>query len=113
MPPKQLQRQSNGTWTWSDFTIKNTPYYLFGSETTTTKTVSITPSALEGTVKITASSSVFDSNYVGQYIDGNGGRVRITEYTSATVVKGYTIIPFYTTDAITSWSYISGLSSFF
>ena len=108
MPPKQLQRQSDGTWQWSDFTIKNTPYYLFGSETTTTKTVGITPSGLEGSVKITADSSVFDSGWVGQYIDGNGGRVRITEYTSGTVVKGVTVIPFYTTDKITSWSYISG-----
>lgn len=111
MPPKQLQRQSNGTWVWSTFSIKNTPYYLFGNETSTTKTVSITPSGLEGSIKITAASSIFDSSWVGQYIDGNGGRVRITEYTSGTVVKGVTIIPFYTTDAITSWTYISGYES--
>lgn len=108
MPPKQLQRQSDGTWVWSDFTIKNTPYYLFGSETTAAKTVGITPSGLEGSIKITADSSVFDSSWVGQFIDGNGGRVRITEYTSGTVVKGVTVIPFYTTDKITSWDYISG-----
>lgn len=108
MPPKQLQRQSDGTWVWSDFTIKNTPYHLFGSETTAAKTVGITPSGLEGSIKITADSSVFDSGWVGQYIDGNGGRVRITEYTSGTVVKGVTVIPFYTTDKITSWDYISG-----
>lgn len=108
MSPKQLQRQSDGTWQWSDFTIKNTPYYLFGSETTTAKTVGITPSGLEGSIKITADSSIFDSGWVGQFIDGNGGRVRITEYTSGTVVKGVTVIPFYTTDKITSWSYISG-----
>lgn len=111
MPPKQLQRQSNGTWVWSTFSIKNTPYYLFGNETSSTKTVSITPSGLEGSIKITAASSIFDSSWVGQYIDGNGGRVRITEYTSGTVVKGVTIIPFYTTDAITSWTYISGYES--
>ena len=108
MPPKQLQRQTNGTWVWSTFTIKNTPYYLFGNESTSTKTVSITPSGLEGSIKITAASSIFDSSWVGQYIDGNGGRVRITEYTSGTVVKGVTVIPFYTTDAIASWTYISG-----
>lgn len=108
MPPKQLQRQSDGTWQWSDFNIKNTPYYLFGSETVAAKTVGITPSGLDGSVKITADSSIFDSSWVGQYIDGNGGRVRITEYTSGTVVKGVTVIPFYTTDKITSWDYISG-----
>ena len=108
MPPKQLQRQSDGTWVWSDFSIQNTPYYLFGTETTAAKTVGITPSGLEGSVKITADSDVFDSGWVGQFIDGNGGRVRITEYTSGTVVKGVTVIPFYTTDKITSWDYISG-----
>ena len=108
MPPKQLQRQYDGTWQWSTFTIKNTPTYLFGTESTTTKTVGITPSRVEGSVKLTADSAVFDSGYVGQYIDGNGGRVKITEYTSSTVVKGVTIVPFYTTDKITSWEYISG-----
>ena len=108
MQPKQLQRQSDGTWAWSNFTLKNIPYYLFGTETSTTKTTSITPSGVEGSIKITAASSIFDSTWVGQFIDGNGGRVRITEYTSGTVVKGVTIIPFYTTDAITSWTYISG-----
>ena len=108
MPPKQLQRQSTGIWAWSDFTIQNIPYYLFGTETTTAKTVGITPSGLEGSVKITADSDVFDSGWVGQFIDGNGGRVRVTEYTSGTVVKGVTVIPFYTTDKITSWDYISG-----
>ena len=81
---------------------------MFGAETTTAKTVGITPSNTDGTVKITADSSVFDSSWVGQYIDGNGGRVKITEYTSGTVIKGVAVIPFYTTDKITSWNYISG-----
>lgn len=108
MPVKQLQRQSDGNWVWSDFTIKNTPYYAFGGETTTSKSVGITPSKTEGSIKITADSSIFDSTWVGQYIDGNGGRVRITEYTSGTVVKGVTVVPFYTEDKITSWQYISG-----
>lgn len=107
MPPKQLQRTNNG-WVLSNFPYTNIPYFAFGGETKTTKTVSITPSDTEGAIKITASSSVFDSGYVGQFIDGNGGRVRITEYVSGTVVNGVTVIPFYTTDAIASWQYISG-----
>ena len=108
MKPKILKHLSDGTWTWGDLDIKNTPYTLFGSETVTAKTVGITPSAEEGAIKITADSSVFDSSYVGQYIDGNGGRVKVTEYISGTVVNGYTTIPFYTKDKITSWDYISG-----
>lgn len=107
MIPKQLQRTNNG-WMLSNFPYTNIPYFAFGGETKTTKTVSITPSDTGGAIKITAASSVFDSGYVGQFIDGNGGRVRITEYVSGTVVNGVTVIPFYTDDAITSWTYISG-----
>ena len=107
MAPKILKNTPTG-WVFSDLSINNIPYSLFGPETTTTKTVPIKPSSTEGSVKLTADSSVFDSGYVGQYIDGNGGRVRITEYISGTVVNGVTVIPFYTDDKINSWTYISG-----
>lgn len=107
MRTKQLQRTSSG-WVLSNFPYTNIPYYAFEGETITSKSVSITPSDTEGAIKITAASSVFSSADVGQFIDGNGGRVRITEYISNTVVNGVTIIPFYTTDAITSWKLISG-----
>ncbi len=106
--PYKLVRVADNNWSWSNITFKNIPYELFGSEIETTKTVSITPSGTDGTLKITAASSVFDNTMVGQYIDGNGGRFKITEYTSATEVKGYTIIPFYTSDAIASWTLITG-----
>lgn len=108
MPPKQLQRQSNGSWSFGNFTMENIPYYAFNGETRTTQSVSITPSAEEGAIKITAASSIFDATWVGQKIDGNGGIARITEYVSGTVVNAVTQIPFYTTDAIASWDKISG-----
>lgn len=108
MYPKILKRTGNDTFTFGDLDLQNIPYTLFGAESTTTKSVGITPSEMEGAIKITADSSVFDISWVGQYIDGNGGRVKITEYISGTVVNGITIIPFYTKDKITSWSYISG-----
>lgn len=108
MEPKILKRVTDTTWAYGTLDIDNIPYALFGNETTTAKTVGITPTATDGTVKITADSAVFDADYVGQYIDGNGGRVKVTSYVSATVVNGVTIIPFYTTDKITSWNYISG-----
>lgn len=107
MSPKILKNTPTG-WVFSDLSINNIPYSLFGPETTTTKTVPIKPSSTEGSVKLTADSNVFDSGYVGQYIDGNGGRVRITEYISEKVVNGVTVIPFYTDDKINSWTYISG-----
>ena len=108
MPPKILKHLTDGTWTWGDLALTNIPYAAFSGETQTTKSVGITPSAEEGAIKITADSSVFTSSWVGNYIDGNGGRFKITEYVSGTVVNGYTTIPFYTKDKINSWTYISG-----
>ena len=107
MPPQELKRTNSG-FVLSAFNLVNIPMYAFGGETKTSQSTSITPSGLEGAIKITAASSIFDSSWVGQRIDGNGGLFRITEVTSGTVVKGVTIIPFYTTDAITSWTKISG-----
>ena len=108
MHPKILKHLTDGTWTWGDLAISNIPYAAFSGETSTAKSVGITPSAEEGAIKITADSSIFDSSWVGNYIDGNGGRFKITEYVSGTVVNGYTTIPFYTKDKISSWTYISG-----
>lgn len=105
--PKRLIRKTDG-WEYGDYPLKNIPYRLFGQEIIEQKTVGITPSELEGTVKITADSGIFNADYVGQYIDGNGGRVKITEYISSTVLNGYTVIPFYTKDKITKWDYIHG-----
>ena len=108
MKPKILKHISDGTWTWATLDISNIPTAAFAGETTTDESVGITPSAEEGAIKITADSSIFTSDWVGQIIDGNGGRFKITEYVSGTVVNGYTTIPFYTKDKITSWKYISG-----
>ena len=108
LKPKILKRLNTGDWSFGDLEWENVPYAVFGEEKKEKKTVGITPSELEGAVKITAESSVFTKDWVGQYIDGNGGRVKISEYVSETVVNGHTVIPFYTKDKITSWDYISG-----
>lgn len=105
--PRELRRTTNN-WVFQAFPIINIPFHNFSGETKTTKTVGITPNVLQGAVTITADSAVFNANSVGQQIDGNGARVRITEYISATKVLGTTIIPFLNTDKITSWTYITG-----
>lgn len=105
--PRELRRTTND-WTFQTFPLKNIPFHNFSGETETAKTVGITPSELQGALTIEADSSVFDANSVGQEIDGNGGRFKITEYVSGTKVLGYTIIPFLNTDKITSWTYITG-----
>ncbi len=107
--PQVLQRTSSGSWSFGEFTLNNIPVYDFNGETSTTEsTKTLTPSTEEGTGYLTASASFFTSASVGQIIDGGGGRFRITEYSSATKVFGYTIIPFYTTDAFTNFKYITG-----
>ena len=107
MKTLEIVRTNNG-FVVKEFAFNNIPYHAFGGETKTEFTTKITPSGLEGAIKITASADLFDSSWVGQKIDGNGGVVRITEYVSKTVVNGVTIIPFYTTDGIDKWSRLSG-----
>lgn len=100
--------RTNDGFVVDEFEFNNIPYHAFGGETKTEFTTKITPSGLEGAIKITASADLFDESWVGQKIDGNGGIVRITEYVSKTVVNGVTIIPFYTTDGISKWVRLSG-----
>lgn len=107
MKTLEIVRTNNG-FVVDEFEFNNIPYHAFGGETRTEFTTKITPSGLEGAIKITASADLFDSSWVGQKIDGNGGIVRITEYVSKTVVNGVTIIPFYTTDGIDKWVRLSG-----
>lgn len=108
LEPHQLVRQADNDWAWSSISLQSIPQELFGNATITPKTVTLTPDRAEGIVTLTAGSSVFDVNYEGQVIDGNGGRLRVTKYISATKVSGYTIIPFYNTDSFSSWNYESG-----
>lgn len=108
MPPQILKHISAAEWKLSELAIDNPPYMLFGAKMTEKKNIKLTPSAAEGSVKLKADSGVFTPEYVGQYIDGGGGRLKVTEYTSDTEVSGNTVIPFYTNEAFDSWEYISG-----
>lgn len=111
--PRELRRTLVTTenpkgWLFQTYPLENIPFYNFNPTTKTAKTIGITPSDREGGVTITADSAVFDANSVGQQIDGGGGRFKITGFISTTKVNGYTIIPFFTTEKIASWQYISG-----
>lgn len=113
MEPYQIRRtveNNQVVFKWEAFQLKNIPYHAFDGEITTAKSVPITPSATEGAVTITAQSDVFTEECVGQFIDGGGGRMRITQFVDTKKVSGYTIIPFYTTDQISTWNYITGYS---
>jgi len=100
---------ASSLFVFEDFPVENTPYYNFSGKVITPQTIGITPSAEEGAGEITADSSFFTSDSVGQYINtSEGSRFKITSYISGTKVSGYTVIPFLNTSKITSWDYETG-----
>jgi hypothetical protein len=99
-PVKIVRGADHNLWTVSSITFDSTPQYPF-SIAYSNPAGTITPNEISGTVKITASSSVFTSAHEGQYINADPqGRLRITEYVSGTVVRGVTEVPFFDTTAI-------------
>ena len=104
MAPKKIVRGgSHSTWTISDLSFEFIPKFNFtASETTINQT--ITPSAVDGNITITAGGNVFSSGNVNQYIEANDGigRARITRFVSATSVEAIVEIPFFNTSAIAS-----------
>ncbi len=99
MSPKSIVRgANNSTWTFSTISLTS-PKVAFSLSTSNPATT-ITPDAIDGTVEITAGSSVFTSSHVDQYINVlNGfGRARIIEQVSGTVVKVMTELPFFKAD---------------
>ena len=75
---------------------------------TTRPTTTLTPNKVDGTVTLTAGSSIFQSTDVDQFVevDDGFGRLRITQFISGTEVKGITEVPFFDTTAIASNTYI-------
>ena len=104
MAPKKIVRGgSHSTWTISDISFEFVPKFNFTpSETTINQT--ITPSAVDGNITITAGGSVFTSSHVNQFVEANDGmgRARITRFVSGTSVEAVVEIPFFNTSAIAS-----------
>lgn len=112
MQPIKIVRGANdATWTVTDIAWANIPQYPF-TISTSTPSATLTPSATSGQITLTASSSVFSSGNVGQYIESNDnfGRAKIIGYTSGTVVTATTEVPFFSTSAIASgaWTLEAG-----
>ena len=99
MPPKSIVRGANNT-TWTFATIALTSPKVAFTLSTSNPSGTITPDAIDGTVKVTASASVFTTSHVDQYINvlSGFGRARIIERESATVVKVITELPFFKAD---------------
>ena len=106
MVPKKIVRGANhASWTISDISFEFTPFFAFTTGTTTINQT-LTPSAVDGKITLTAGGSVFTSSHLNQFIETNDGlgRARITRFVSATVVEAIVEIPFFNTDAIASGS---------
>jgi hypothetical protein len=106
MAPKKIVRGANhASWTISDISFEFTPFFAFTTGTTTINQT-LTPSAVDGKITLTAGGSVFTSSHLNQFIETNDGlgRARITRFVSATVVEAIVEIPFFNTDAIASGS---------
>lgn len=99
-PFKVLRGANNTTWTASALSL-TTPKTAF-TLATSSPSATLTATAIEGTTKVTAGSSVFTSAHVDQYINVlNGfGRARIVKHNSGTELEVVTEIPFFSTDAI-------------
>jgi hypothetical protein len=99
MSPKSIVRGANNT-TWTFATISLTSPKVAFTLSTSNPSATITPDGIDGTVTITAGSSVFTSSHVDQYINvlSGFGRARIIEYESGTVVKVITELPFFKAD---------------
>ena len=99
MSPKSIVRGANNT-TWTFATIALTDPKVAYTLATSNPSGTITPDAIDGTVTITASASVFTADHVDQYINvlSGFGRARIIERESATVVKVITELPFFKAD---------------
>jgi hypothetical protein len=109
-PISIVRGASDSLWTASAITFDSIPKYAF-TVSVTNPAGTLTPSAVSGKVTLTASSGVFTSGAVGQYINAvPQGRAKIVRFNSTTSVDAITEFPFFNTSAIAngSWDYESG-----
>ena len=109
-PVKIVRGASDSTWTASAITFDSIPQYAF-TLSYSNPAGTLTPSAISGKIKLTASSSVFSVGSVGQYINATPqGRAKIVQYLSGTEVNAVTEFPFFDTTAIANgnWEVESG-----
>lgn len=96
--PAKLQRvSSHSSWVLNPQYFKNPPAYDF---TRNYDTITFTPSAKSGNITLTSSANIFSATYVGGLFFGNSGTLRITGFTSATQITGYTVTEFADTNGI-------------
>ncbi|MCG8343531.1 MAG: hypothetical protein MI685_00020 [Chlorobiales bacterium] len=107
--PYRILRVSDTSWTVSALSFDYIPKYDY-SPTSSNPLGNITPSDVDGEIKISSAGSVWTLSHVGQKVEGNGGLARIVQFNSSSSVVAVVEIPFYNTDSITSgeWTLLEG-----
>ncbi len=111
LQPLRITRTTDSAWTATTITFDSVPQYAFTLSITTPTVGHLTPSAVSGNVTLTSQNSLFNSTYVGQYINASPqGRAKIVAVDSATTVRAITEYPFFNTSNIPqgSWEVESG-----
>jgi hypothetical protein len=111
LQPLRITRTTDSAWTATTVTFDSVPQYAFTLSITTPTVGHLTPSAVSGNVTLTSQNSLFNSTYVGQYINASPqGRAKIVAVDSATTVRAITEYPFFNTSNIPqgSWEVESG-----
>lgn len=99
------ENANTARWVLSKIAFESFPRYDFDKGDPVKGKGTLKPDVVDGTVRLTLSENL-SANVVGQYIEGNGGRVKITSQKDKTLT-GYTVIGFYTNDEIAEgdWTY--------
>jgi hypothetical protein len=79
---RKLSRTGHTSWTLTEVEFTNGPYLAINTSATT-----LTPSVTTGNGTLTASASLFANTDVGRLVSLSNGFVKITGFTSATVVN--------------------------
>ena len=79
---RKLSRTGHTSWTLTEVEFTNGPYLAINTTATT-----LTPSVTTGNGTLTASASLFANTDVGRLVSLSNGFVKITGFTSATVVN--------------------------
>jgi len=105
LEPQRLVRITDTSWSIAALPITNIPAYAW-TPVTSNPAATLTPSAVAGNITVTASAGVFTlsaASYVGQHIYINPfGTLRIIEKQSTTILKCFTEVGLFNTDAVAS-----------
>lgn len=111
-PQKSVVRASDVSWTIANISFPYVPQYQF-TPGSSTPDATITPDAVEGTIKLTLVLTTFGgwtASHVNQKVEFAGGLARIKQVNSTTVAVAEVEIPFYNTDTVTAtnWTLHTG-----